>query len=108
MSTETYYEVRVDGDVWWRGTRRSAEELAKQGAGRIVRVTTTREPVGLRWVGDYLYDGDSVVSWAHRGISGAWTVWDDRVKCPREIVALTEDEARAAAEAAVRATWGDA
>jgi len=112
-------------------TRAEAEALAAEHGGHVVEVTVTERRVGLRWekAGSdwYLFDGENIVGsvvtdwisyidengkeseprlsglrWALRGRNPKRVEAGDGA--PDDVI----DAAKAAAEAAVRATWGGA
>ena len=123
MTTEIYYEVRLPtpgGDrlcfadhsnpqapCYDRSTSRNeAENVATERNATVHRVTVTTEAVGLRWdevdEAPLLFDGDKPIFLIIDGFGGYsygyWQLgWSDCFD--------TIDEAKAAAEAAVKATW---
>ena len=99
-----------------RYTRAEAEAKAAEHGGKVRRVTVTTEDVGLRWDDSqrgrlYLRDSEATAGLALAVVRVPWDdgdaashVYEWRGNGERQIADSLE-EAKAAAEAAVRETW---
>jgi hypothetical protein len=138
MTTEIHYEVRDMREVDWLAypcpyvlcgippdvaflpegagrnyefTRVAAEALAQVHGGTVHRITTTTEPVGLRWVSDGLYawrlfDGSGQMAALHFDEdTDDWLVlgWNHAGGVRPRFGSCAE--AKVAAENAVKASW---
>jgi len=108
-------DVTVDW-CYRAGSRAEAEVLAAEHGGHVVEVTVTERRVGLRWEEApcngtcehwKLYDGDAFTRSINTDVDGV--EWYQHDWFGEQVDAgpyTTLDAAKAAAEAAVRATWG--